>query len=479
MLVWTIERWEWKGGGMTKRLIDWLPLIFAVVALPFSVAALYLVLNLEDPVIYEQGSLDSEVAADVAARALDQAQQNNETAGTVLGLLEGGSVLLTVTVVLLAGTTILNIRDLREDLESKAESNRESIEKTVGMQKERLDTLANNLEKQADASQERVERELKAREDQLNMLTANLSSLTDESQARLDALDAMVTSQLQIAREEAEKSFRVLQLQMLAQQQVRSGNYDTAIFRLLEAYPLDPHNQTTNYLLGYLYTAQRRFEEASDYLKTALDTDPEFAPALAALGLAQRRFGDQIKDNQHERNRYWAEAETNLLRALDSDASLVDADGESYFGTLGGLYRRQKRYEDATLAYEQALRATPQSSYPVSNLATLYKHAGEEDKAATMFERVQQAAETKLSSNAGDHWARLDLAQAYLVLGNATEAINQYNQVITQKPSIGALYTALDTLNFLSEAPQPPQKIGKVIEAIQQAIGSYSQSDEK
>src|SRR5690606_32366636 len=120
----------------------------------------------------------------------------------------------------------------------------------------------------------------------------------------------------------------------------------------------------TNYLLGYLYTLRKRFDDAIVRLEHALKQDADFAPAIAALGLALRRKGDamQAPEQSAERARLYAEAESKLLRALDLDERLIDAEGESYYGTLGGLYRRQQRYQAALEAYEKAHTVTPNAS---------------------------------------------------------------------------------------------------------------------
>ena len=80
-----------------------------------------------------------------------------------------------------------------------------------------------------------------------------------------------------------------------------------------------------------------------------------------------------------------------LLAALKLDPHLTDAEGESYYGSLGGLYRRQGRYEDAIEAYLQATRVTPTSSYPLINLASLFWHEGKLDEARQYFQRVHDA----------------------------------------------------------------------------------------
>ncbi len=65
-------------------------------------------------------------------------------------------------------------------------------------------------------------------------------------------------------------------------------------------------------------------------------------------------------------------AEEKLLTALELDDKLLNNDGESYQGTLGSLYRRQGRFDEAIERYHHAAKITPGRSYPFLNLALLY-----------------------------------------------------------------------------------------------------------
>ncbi len=173
---------------------------------------------------------------------------------------------------------------------------------------------------------------------------------------------------------------------------------------------------------AYLYSLRREYDRAIKHLEDSLAREDGFAPAIAALGLALRRKGDSLTADAEraQRNEYWSQAEMRLLNALRLDPHLTDAEGESYYGSLGGLYRRQGRYADAIDAYRRAEQITPASSYPLINLASLYWHQGEAEKARAYFERVHDAARLKLDTNPLDNWARADFAQALAALGHAT-----------------------------------------------------------
>ncbi len=307
--------------------------------------------------------------------------------------------------------------------------------------------------------------------------TAQLQALERALAAEQETLRAQIEEQLEKVAEEGRRSFQLLSLQLLAEQQVRAHNIETAISTLRRALDIAPQDPSANYLLGYLHTTRKQIDQAIVYLQRALEREPDFAPAIAALGLALRRKGDGINvaaepQRMAERNRYWAQAEERLLDALDRDPSLTDADGESYYGTLGGLYRRQGRYADALRAYEQAHAVTPESSYPIVNLAALYAHQGDTKRAREFFRMVEEKALLTLDDDPRNTWARGDLAQALLVQGKLEEAQREMQRLVKQQPEINVLETVHNGLQFLAEAPNPPDGIETLIHMLETAIAA-------
>ncbi len=322
--------------------------------------------------------------------------------------------------------------------------------------------------------------------DEMRALEARVEKVAEDRQAQLEALEhslqeeqtalrAQIDRQLERVAEEGRRAFRLLSLQLLAEQQVRAHNIETAISALNKALDIAPDDPSANYLLGYLYTTRKQIDQAIEHLQRALEREPDFAPAIAALGLALRRKGDGIDVEAEpqrlaERNRYWAQAEERLLEALERDDKLTDADGESYYGTLGGLYRRQGRYADALHAYEQAHEVTPDSSYPVVNLAALYAHQGDTKRARAFFRMVEEKARLTLDDDPRNSWARGDLAQALLVQGKLEQAQQEMQRLIKQKPEINVLETVHNGLQFLAEAPNPPVGIETLVALLEEAL---------
>lgn len=386
---------------------------------------------------------------------LERANDAVQFADTILSWIEAASVIIGVLIAVAAymfrASVQRQITAAQNELYKAIEESRAFVtqaRQTQDSREQRLDDLDQTLRQQGRDLEQRLDRDLQAIE---TRLFARIDQSVAGTEARFEAVQAS-----------ARDAFRVLSLQLLAEQQVRAHNVQTAIKTLQAALAIDPDDHASNYLLGYLHTSRQEIDQALEHLRRALVREPEFVPAIAAMGLALRRRGDAIDKIvpatdalRAERNEYWAQAEAHLLRALRQDGSLTDADGESYFGTLGGLYRRQKRYDDALAAYERAHKVTPDKSYPVINLAALHAHQGNAERAAYFFDKVIEKARLELDDDPRNAWARCDLAQALLVKGEQRAALEQMQMVIGQNPGSGVLGTVLSGLEFLAESPTP------------------------
>jgi tetratricopeptide (TPR) repeat protein len=469
---------------MLKRIVETLPLLFSIVALALAGIAYYNEANrdYERTLVVNPPNAPSSVTgpgqqnitldADQLANLLTDIQtiqrdteRASSSAETILGFIESGFTLLGAAIAIAAIAFGLSIQDVRSRLtdtiataDSRFDANEKRLEEVVVK-------ITQEVQDSIQTGQERIRQSV----DHVTGLAKGFENSIKDTESTVVGLHQLVNDAVQSAKADAENSFRVLSLLLLAEQQVRARNRTTAIATLQEAYGIDPTNQTTNYLLGYLYVGRKDFDLAVQHLYQALATSPDFAPALAAMGLAQRRMGDS-KPEGMERNNYWAQAEANLTKALTSDNGLIDADNESYFGTLGGLYRRQKRYEDALKAYENSVKITPNNSYPVNNLAMLYKKLGYEEEAQSTFKRAIEIARAVIDDRPGDTWARLDLAQALLVTGDKKRALDEYKNAIGRIVESSHLEIALGGLEFMADAPQPIPSLEEAVTLLQNGI---------
>jgi tetratricopeptide (TPR) repeat protein len=296
----------------------------------------------------------------------------------------------------------------------------------------------------------RAERALRETRDEVQAeLARTLAEFRAAGTAQSEQL-RLLEADLQRARERASRALSFL---LLGERQFRAGDNSGAIRTYALALELDPHNPLIHYRLGYVYGHSSQFEQARHHLEAALRIDADFAPALAMLGWMERRIGDREQPSL-ERDRLMNEAERLLLRALSIAPNLVDENGESWWGSLGGLYKREGNTAKAIAAYERASEVTPQSSYPFSNLALLYMKTGDVTSLTRSYQRVEKLARAETTAEVDNYWGFNDLLTARLALGRDAEARETLEAVLDTVPRGGdgiyPLEALADTLRTLA-----------------------------
>jgi tetratricopeptide (TPR) repeat protein len=244
-----------------------------------------------------------------------------------------------------------------------------------------------------------------------------------------------------------------LSLLTLGERQYRSQDFSGALDTYRRALELDPNSLITHYRLGYVYTQSGNLEQAQHHLTRALEIENNFAPALAGLGYVYRRIGEKMPLGV-ERDRILNKAESLLLEGLAISPKLVDDDDESWWGSLGGLYRRRNQIDEAIRAYQRAGEITPKSSYAFSNLALLYVQKKDKDAMLRAYQRVEQLAWGEVQADVDNYWAYADLLTARLALGKVKEAEDVLTSVLEIAPADSpyVLESLVDTLRRLQTA---------------------------
>jgi len=259
---------------------------------------------------------------------------------------------------------------------------------------------------------------------------------------------------------------RAASLLQIGVQQMLAHSHDAAQQTFEEAHKLDPSNRAVNYYLGELYTQKGDLERAIELLRASGD---EFPPSEAALGYALRLKAAR-EQKPERRNQLYAQAEQHLLNALSRDPQVRDINGASFYGALGGLYRRQGRLEDAVRAYEAASHVTPHSSYPLNNLAMLHLMQGKLNEAEQAFRRSARIAARAVDGDPFDHWARFDLLTAHVALGEYDKAEEQVALLYESPPSASALKLLLDGLEAVQRSPRGTAHSAQIIERVKALI---------
>ncbi len=278
---------------------------------------------------------------------------------------------------------------------------------------------------------------------------------------RREEFDTLSTRLMEIVeqqRREAANSTLATALLSFGERQYRAADFVGAVNTYRRALELDANNPVTHYRLGYVYNAQGELDDAEKHYKLSLEIDEAFAPSIVALGYVYRRMGQNM--DGIDREQLLNLAEYQMLKGLKMSPKLVDEDGESWWGALGGLYRRRGQVAQAIFAYEQATSVTPHSSYPFSNLAALYGDENNIDGMLAMFKRVERLAFAEVQAEVDNYWGYFDLLTAQLANGHVQEAEDILPSVLETVPSDAAY--AFDSLketlhrvaNFLHDRPQ-------------------------
>jgi tetratricopeptide (TPR) repeat protein len=300
----------------------------------------------------------------------------------------------------------------------------------------------NSAQKELEEARLRFEKEISERQ-------AELVKLRDELEASAETLRVELSRTGALQREDSARATLALALLPLGERQYRAQDYKGALDTYQRALDLDNDNPVTHYRMGYVYTQSGELEPALQHLTRSLEIAPDFAPALAALGYVYRRIGEKMEKGI-ERDSRLNLAEQKLLQALKLSPKLIDDDGESWWGSLGGLYRRRGQIDEAIAAYKQAAEVTPHSSYPFSNLALLYVQKNDREGMLRTYKRVERLAAGEVQAEVDNYWAYADLIVARLALGKKVDDILETAIGTAPMDSPYTLDSLIDTLERLS-----------------------------
>lgn len=134
------------------------------------------------------------------------------------------------------------------------------------------------------------------------------------------------------------------------------GKTDEAIEYYNKADSISPNNTQILYSIGYLYFTKNEIAMAKDYVKKALEIDPSNQNALR-LNAYMTQQDSNVATNQAVKfmnQGNYAEARKILTKSLQTNQN----DFQSYY-YLGHIDYATQKYEDATKAFELAIKYNP------------------------------------------------------------------------------------------------------------------------
>ena len=284
-----------------------------------------------------------------------------------------------------------------------------------------------------------VAREICQREGVKAMILGSISSLGSHYVVALEAVNAQNGDSLAREQVEAESKEQVLKSLDRAASQLRGKlgesigsvqKFDTP----LEAATTSSLDALKEFSLGEAEHQKFNDEAAIPHLKRAVELDPNFAMALATLGVAYNNTG-----NSKDASEYIQKAFDAKERASEREKFYISS---HYYGT----FRRQADKDVETL--EQWIQAYPRDNVPQDNLALAEAGIGQREKALA-------SATEALRLDPKDPYAYQNVASAYLSLNRYDEAKAVAEQAIAQKTEPWSS-TWCSTESPLPGATKPP-----------------------
>jgi Tfp pilus assembly protein PilF len=237
-------------------------------------------------------------------------------------------------------------------------------------------------------------------------------------------------------------------------------NYRLAVQRL-------PEDIEVNYALGLIFSNIGAYDDAIHILeignKSATESGHSVvkrAQILKELGLAYRRRGEKLQDEDD-----YAQAEKYL-----KDSILLNSIESDTYACLGGLYRRQGKYKLAYEYYQEVFRLNPNSTYALGNLGSLSWYLGNAADAKDYFTIAETLARFQTKQKFPDtYWAYYDLALAQLALGKVADANKTYKKAIALTPGVAQFDGVLSNLKLLQQSAQKMAGLDDIVQLMGKA----------
>jgi len=154
------------------------------------------------------------------------------------------------------------------------------------------------------------------------------------------------------------------------------GKSSEAIAEFQAAAKVAPKEPNVHFGLGFLYWKSHQYDEAKHEFENELAVDSSHAQALAYLGDIEMK-----RDNPEAALSFFAKA-----TALKGDVRIAYLD-------MGTILTQQKRYNEAVVALQQAVKLDPAQPDAHYRLARVYQQMGKADESRREFAQVGELQE--------------------------------------------------------------------------------------
>jgi tetratricopeptide (TPR) repeat protein len=212
---------------------------------------------------------------------------------------------------------------------------------------------------------------------------------------------------------------RVEQLIALGREHYNAGDYGRAEPFLAEAASARPSFPDLYNMLGVVYHAQGRFQDAEDAFEGALKLNPRYTEAALNLSVTLNERG------KYDRARA---VYTRAVSAASGAPKLLDgfARGKlaNMHADLGAAYAGLAMFDESVREYDKALELCPEFADLRVRLGNVYRDKGDHERALI---ELQHAAEQRPDYIP----ARIHLGVTLFSLGRKDDAIAEWRHVLT------------------------------------------------
>jgi tetratricopeptide (TPR) repeat protein len=264
---------------------------------------------------------------------------------------------------------------------------------------------------------------------------------------------------------------------------MKAGNPDAAENICRGQLKLNPGNVDHLRLLGHALMEQRRFDEAEEQLKVAIDLAPDYAPLSEDLGsaLAQQHKLEEaiphfeqavrLEPERASAHKKLGQALAAVGRGMEADVAFqafFESDPDVGTVAVGAEHMRAGREEDAIESFREALKDNPDNVDAMRFLAAVYlKQRKKLRDAEALLERV-----VDLAPDFGAAW--FDLGQVRMQRAERMAAIDAFKRATELEPKNGVAWEKLASTTASAGYPEEAAKaFEKAIEARPNAAGFY------
>ncbi len=222
------------------------------------------------------------------------------------------------------------------------------------------------------------------------------------------------------------------ELYLLAEDYYYAGFKDKAIELLNKIISINPEHVGALKKLAEIYNTDGKYQEAAQNITKVVTLKPNLAGALDLAGVIYRNLGNADKAKE-----YFKKACDLGVKASCTDLNAGSfttikhnkpvmknpyKEGTAdYYYQQGKIYQSQAKYDDALVAFEQAISIDPKHTKALEEAGYEWAMKGDYDKAIEYYKRGLD-----VNKKNGNLWDRLGLA--YNSMGNQEEAKKAFEQ---------------------------------------------------